>query len=158
MKEMNLRFEEITDENFHDCIALEVHPEQKDCFYFKSHKPNVMSLAEAYVYKGSKVLAIYDGDTLVGTVFYSPKNDDGDAWLTRLMIDRRHQGKGFGRRTMEMLIRRISDESAGQCARLGLSYEPENKVAESLYESLGFKPSGEVVHGQVVVWLDMGGR
>jgi diamine N-acetyltransferase len=152
---MTLRFEEITDKNFHECIALEVRPEQKDCFYFKSNRPNVVSLAEAYVYKGSKVLAVYDGDVMVGTVFYSPKNEDGDAWLTRLMIDRRHQGKGHGRRTMEMLVDRIMNETAGTCIRLGLSYEPENKIAEKMYASLGFKPSGELLHGQVVVWLEL---
>jgi diamine N-acetyltransferase len=152
---MPLRFEEITDKNFHDCINLEVHPEQKDCFYFKSNRPNVMSLAEAYIYKDHKVLAIYDGETMVGTVFYSPKNDFGGAWLTRLMIDRRHQGKGFGRKAMKMLVERIRDETRGKCARLGTSYEPENSIAEKLYKNLGFRPSGEKLGDQIMVWLDL---
>jgi diamine N-acetyltransferase len=152
---MPLRFEEITDKNFHECLALEVHPEQKDSFYFKSNRPNAMSLAEAYIYKDHKVLAIYDDETMVGTVFYSPKNDFGGAWLTRLMIDRRHQGKGLGRRTMEMLVERIREETHGECARLGTSYEPQNKVAEKLYKSMGFQASGDVLQGQIIVWLQL---
>ncbi|MFH0816172.1 MAG: GNAT family N-acetyltransferase [Methanobacteriota archaeon] len=152
---MAIRFEEITDKNFHECIDLEVHPEQKDCFYFKSNRPNVMSLAEAHIYKDHKVLAVYDGETMVGTVFYSPENDFGGAWLTRLMIDRRYQGKGHGRRAMEMLIGRIREETHGKCARLGTSYEPDNRIAERLYKSLGFRPSGELLHGQTMVWLKL---
>jgi diamine N-acetyltransferase len=158
---MVLRFEEITGDNYHECISLEVSPDQADCFYFKSSKPNVMSLAEAYVFKnGSQVLAVYDDDLMVGALFYTPNtnpgnpNDsEGKAWLTRLMIDKRYQGKGYGRKTMEMLIERVRKEGAKS---LGLSYEPHNKVAEALYLSLGFRVSGEAIgEGQIVAWLEL---
>lgn len=112
-----------------------------------------MSLAEAYVFKrGSKVLAVYNGKTMVGALFYMPPKR-GKAWLTRFMIDKRYQGKGFGRRTMVMLIERVKIEGA---TMLGLSYEPYNKVAEELYLSLGFVPSGMTIgEGQIVVWLNL---
>ncbi len=149
---MALRFAKVTGRNYHECIALEVRPDQADCFYFNSSKPNVMSLAEAYVFGGnSQVLAIYDERTMVGALFYTPDVKPGKAWLTRLMIDRRFQGKGYGRKAMGMLFKRVRKEGA---KRLGLCFEPHNKPAELLYRSLGFKPSGKT-HGQTVAWLDL---
>ncbi len=149
---MALRFRRITGKNYHECMELSVRDDQANCFYFNSSRPNMMSLAEAYVFGNrSQVLAICDGKTMVGALFYTPAAKTGSAWLTRLMIDKRYQGKGYGRKAMEMLIRRVSRQGA---KRLGLSYEPHNKQAETLYLSLGFKPS-EKAHGQTVAWLDL---
>ena len=154
---MPLRFEEITDDNYRELIELEVKPDQKNCFYFKSTKPNMMSLAEAYVRKGSKVLAVYNDDTMIGCVYYHIfKLPEGkkEAWITRFMIDQRYQGKGLGRETMNMLIAHIREE-AGEDVSIGLSYEPENALAKKLYDSLGFVPSGKIFGGQAVVWLEV---
>lgn len=154
---MPLRFEEITDDNYRELIELEVKPDQKNCFYFKSTKPNMMSLAEAYVRKGSKVMAVYNDDTMIGCVYYHIfKLPEGkkEAWITRFMIDQRYQGKGLGRETMNMLIAHIREE-AGEDVSIGLSYEPENALAKKLYDSLGFVPSGKIFGGQAVVWLEV---
>ena len=152
---MTLRFEDITEDNYHELIGLEVKPDQKNCFYFKSTKPNMMSLAEAYVRKGSEVLAVYDDETMIGSVYYHIFNlPDGkkEAWITRFMLDQRFQGKGLGRMTIEMLIARIKSE-AEENIDIGLSYEPENVLAKKFYDGLGFEASGEMLGGQVVVWL-----
>jgi diamine N-acetyltransferase len=151
---MTIRFEEITENNYHECIALEVFPEQKDCFYFKSSKPNMMSLAEAYVFgNNSKVLAIYNDEAMVGAMFYNTSADsDGQAWLIRFMIDKRYQKRGFGRKALEMLIERVRKEGA---KTLNLCYEPYNKVGEKLYLSMGFRPTGETLGEQIVVRLDL---
>ena len=156
---MPLQFREITEENYQEFIELEVKPDQKDCFFFKSTKPNMMTLAQAYVFKGTEVLAIYDGGSMIGGVYFDTNCGIEDertiAWLTRLMIDQKYQGNGYGRRAMEMLINRIKMANQGKSIRLGLSYEPENELAKSLYSSLGFKSSDEMVDDQVVVWLDI---
>ena len=154
---MPLKFVEITEDNFHELIDLEVKPDQKDCFYFKSTKPNMMSLAQAYVRKGSEVLAVYDDEIMIGSVYYhvySLQDGKKEAWITRFMLDQRFQGKGFGRKIMEMLIARIKEE-AGENLGIGLSYEPENALAKKLYDSLGFVPNGEEIAGQVIVWLQL---
>ena len=152
---MALRFEDITRENYHGLIDLEVFPEQKDCFYFRSSKPNMMSLAEAYVFgNNSKVLAIYDDDTMVGAMFYNlPPGPEGRAWLVRFMVDRRYQGKGHGRKALAMLIERVKGEGA---KTLSLCYEPHNKVGEKLYLGMGFRPTGEESEGQIVARIDLG--
>ncbi|MCK5309923.1 MAG: GNAT family N-acetyltransferase, partial [Thermoplasmata archaeon] len=116
-----------------------------------------MSLAEAYVRKGSKILAVYNDDTMIGCVYYHIfKLPEGkkEAWITRFMIDQRYQGKGLGRETMNMLIAHIREE-AGEDVSIGLSYEPENALAKKLYDSLGFVPRGKMLGEQVVVWLEV---
>lgn len=152
---MTLKFRDVTEENFDEFIALEVKPGQKDNFFFKSTKPNIMSLAQIYIYKDHRILAVYADDIMVGSVFYSPNTNmlgiPNRAWLTRFMIDRRHQGKGYGRQTMLMLFERIRKENGGP-VKLGLSYETHNKMAEKLYRSLGFEGSGEKLENQIVVW------
>ena len=154
---MSLELREVTDEIFEEFIELEVKPEQKDNFYFKRTKPNLWTLAQGYVnYEHSSVLAVFDDDTLIGSVFYSPNAnphaEEREAWVVRLMIDQRYQGKGYGRQTMELLLHRIQEENDGQRVRIGLSYEPHNKVAENLYSSMGFEPSGEMLGDQIIVW------
>lgn len=147
---MALRFEEVTESNYHELIELEVFPEQKDHFYFKSAKPNMMSLAEAYVFgNNNKVIAIYNDETMVGAMFYNlSAEDEGRAWLIRFMIDKRYQRKGFGRKALEMLMDRVRKEGA---KTLSLSYVPHNKEGEKLYHSMGFRPTGETLGEQIVV-------
>ncbi len=156
---MALEFREVTEENYQEFIELEVKPDQKDCFFFKSTKPNMMTLAQAYIYPERKVLAVFDDDVLLGSVFFNPDTAPPDksrkAWLTRLMIDQRYQGKGFGKRTMELLIATIKQHHNGRQVKLGLSYEPHNKLAEKMYTDLGFNHEGDISGGQIVVWLDI---
>jgi len=148
---MTLEFREVTEENFEEFVALEVSPEQKENFYFKRTDPNLWSLAQMHIHKGSRIVAVYVDGMIVGGMFYNPDEGGKDAWLTRFMIDKRYQGKGYGRQAMLILIERVRAENPG-ATRLGLSYEPHNENAERLYSSLGFKPTGEMMGDQVVVW------
>ncbi|MFO7618166.1 MAG: GNAT family N-acetyltransferase [Thermoplasmata archaeon] len=150
---MTLEFREVTEDNFEEFVRLEVSPDQKNNFYFKRTDPNLWSLAQMHVYKGSRIRAIYADDIMVGGMFYAPSlapEHPERAWLTRFMIDQRHQGKGHGRKAMLMLFDRVKAENP-KATRLGLSYEPENTLAAALYKSLGFEETGKVVNGQVVV-------
>ena len=154
---MTLEFREVTEDNFEEFVRLEVSPDQKDNFYFKRTDPNLWSLAQMHVFKGSSIVAIYAGGIIVGGMFYSPSlapEHPERAWLTRFMIDRRYQGKGYGRQAMLMLFDRVKAENP-KAKSLGLSYEPENRRAAKLYESMGFQPSGEIMGEQVVVWKEL---
>ena len=157
---MRIEFREISHEIFNDFIELEVKPDQKNNFYFKSTKPNVMTLAQAYIHREETVVsAIFADDMLVGSIFYCPSSapiDHGrEAWLTRLMIDQRYQGKGYGRAAMELLFQKVLEHHKGEPTRLGLSYELHNTTAENLYASLGFRASGDMLGDQVVLWKDL---
>ena len=58
--------------------------------------------------------------------------------LWRFMIDKRYQGKGYGRAAMKVALDYIRGFPCGKADTCWLSYEPENVVAKNLYASFGF--------------------
>ncbi len=68
------------------------------------------------------------------------------------MIDRRHQGNGYGRAAMEQVIERLRANPECSCVQIG--WQPENVAAGKLYESLGFRRTGQIIEGEVVARLD----
>ena len=58
--------------------------------------------------------------------------------LWRFMIDKRYQGRGYGRKAMELALEYMRSFPCGKADSIWLSYEPENEVAKKLYASFGF--------------------
>ena len=59
--------------------------------------------------------------------------------IWRFMIDKRYQGKGYGKKAMSLALDYIRTFPCGKADVCWLSYEPENEVAKKLYSSFGFK-------------------
>ena len=140
---------EINRDNFRACIDLNITAEQAGFV-----ATNVVSIAQAYVEPSFVPRAIYDGDTIVGFLMYGRDPKTGADWIIRLMVGAEYQGNGYGRAAIEQaldLLKRQSD-----CKEILISYMPENAVAERLYASLGFRPTGEIDDGEVVARLVVG--
>lgn len=110
--------------------------------------PNVFSLAQAKAFPECICLAIYQDDVLVGFTMYCIDSDDKEYWIYRLMIDAKHQSKGYGKEAMEKLIERIKQDQEHKV--IYLSFEPENNLAKGLYEKLGFEADGRIIDGEIV--------
>jgi diamine N-acetyltransferase len=67
------------------------------------------------------------------------------------MIDARYQNKGYGRVATEAVISSIRQQESSREIRL--SYHADNAVAAHLYMRLGFRPTGELQDGEIVVRL-----
>ena len=143
-----LHLVEIDRYNYLSVMDLSVSPEQKDFV-----ASNQYSLAQAYAQPECVPFALYAENRPVGFAMYSLDEDDHQFWIYRLMIDQRYQGVGYGREAMELLIDRIRGLSDEDHNRIYISFEPENTVAKTLYESLGFKPDGRVLYGEIVYYL-----
>jgi diamine N-acetyltransferase len=143
---MTVTLREIDRENFDACVKLDVREDQKSFV-----APNVYSIAQSRVEPTYTPQAVYAGAELVGFVMYGYDTDERCHWIARMMIDQRHQGKGYGRAAMTEVIRRLRTDPA--CREIGLSVEPENETAQRLYESLGFRKTGEMVHREEVMRL-----
>ncbi|HYH85539.1 MAG TPA: GNAT family N-acetyltransferase [Pyrinomonadaceae bacterium] len=143
---MTVTLRDVDRENFKRCVKLEVREDQKNFV-----ASNVYSIAQSKVEPTFATQAVYDGDEMVGFVMYGYDTDDDCYCIARVMIDKNHQGKGYGRAAMEEVVRRLRETP--DCREVALSIEPENEVAERLYESLGFKKTGEVVQGEVAMRL-----
>ena len=153
-----LKFEKITEENFDECVSLEVKDDQKTFV-----APNMERLAQAYVAvtNEEKVMpfAIYDEDNMVGFIMlnYNWEEDMkiNACWVCRLMIDKKYQGRGYGKKAMEKALDFIRTQPSGKADAVLLSYEPENNIAAGLYKSMGFKETGVIEYGEVIVKLDL---
>ena len=152
---MPVTFRDITRDNFEQVVGLEVAEEQQGFV-----RANLYSIAQSKAIPVLTPRAVYnEADELVGFVLYRGERQpdaDPDGWLVRIMIDKRHQGRGYGRQTMEEIIRLVRDELG--CRAVGLSVEPENRSARKLYESLGFVETGESIRGQLIMKLTFGER
>jgi diamine N-acetyltransferase len=136
MQTIELR--ELNADNWRDCANLELSEDQRDYV-----DPNVDSIAESKFHLWMLPLAIYAGDEMVGFVMYSDQRDPRlpRYWVHRLMIDRRHQGRGYGRAAMQEVIGRIAGKPDGDEVWIG--YHRDNAVARHLYASLGFEEQGD---------------
>ena len=128
---------EITTENFWDVISLSVSPKQE-----KLVLTNAVSIAQAKVQPECIPLAIYSGDTPVGFLMYCVDRDDNEYWLYRIMVDHRHQEKGYGRQAMNQLIKTIKKDESRH--RIYLGVHRDGGASVKLYESLGFAFTGDV--------------
>ena len=147
-----VRLEHINAENVWDIIDLAVAESQKEIV-----APNTISIIEAYTSIGTGCtafpFAIFDDDTPVGflmlghniaALFGCPDIVKNSYLLWRLMIDEKHQKKGYGREATRLAIEFVKTFPCGPAEYLVTSYEPENTVAQRLYQSFGFVETGDV--------------
>ncbi len=78
----------------------------------KQVAPNAVSIAQAHFAPEAWFRAVHADDELVGfLMLYDPtlveSPEEQEFFLWRLMIDRRHHGKGYGRTAVERLIEHV---------------------------------------------------
>jgi diamine N-acetyltransferase len=135
---------EITGDNLKAVLGLSVAEEQKQVY----PRSNAYSIAEALYPPDEDPVwfrAVYAGETPVGFIMTSEVPERGEYFLWRLMIDARHQGKGYGSRAVEALIERI--KSNPKAKELVTSYWESNDDAGVFYRRMGFEYTGEVLRG-----------
>jgi diamine N-acetyltransferase len=110
--------------------------------------PNAYSMLEAIHTPGAEALVGYAGDVAVGFVMTRVDTNDGRPWIDRFMVGAEHQGRGHGRRLLDATMARLEARHPGVPIRL--SVVPGNASAERLYRAGGFRPTGEVAHGERV--------
>ena len=159
-----IRLEKVNIDNFIPLIRLKVKRNQKGCV-----ASNVGSLAEAYIATISggypQPFGIFLRDKPVGFLMigyypdleyakkYADEGEatpyfmDGSYLIWRLMIDKKYQGKGYGRKALELALDYIRTFPMGDAKYCWLSYEPDNEVARNLYRSLGFKEAKRLPRG-----------
>jgi len=148
----------VTKDNWRELIKLEVREDQKGFV-----ASNVKSIAESqfgydepdFGHWDFHPFGIYDNNIPVGFLMYGfnfsyPKQQ---AFIIRLMVDEKFQGKGYGRFGMEKLLEIFRADE--RIRVVGISYEPENEGARKLYASLGFVEPGEMLEGETLAVLKL---
>ncbi len=158
-----IRFEEITNKNIWKVCTLEPFDEQKDFV-----AENIQSLAEAYATRNegnnALPLAVYNDDVLIGFVMIGKGtvgNDDESDLIKenysfwRLMIDRKYQGQGLGKQTIDAAMALIRTFPFGEAKKVRLSYEPENKRAREIYHRYGFSETSEMCGNEIIAVYEL---
>ena len=149
----HLRLEMITPENVGAACRLRVRPEQEGMV-----APVSWSLAEAYAHgEVAWPRLVYDGDQLVGFVMagieaVSPPQRCG---IWRLNIAADQQRRGYGRFAVEAVCREALRRGG---ERVSVRWVPDEHGPERFYLRLGFRPTGEIIHGEVEAELLLTGN
>ena len=126
----------VTKDNLDKVLSLAVHDSQKG---FVS--TTAESLAEAYVYQETAFpFAVYSDGEIVGFIMMGYYEAKQYYTLWKLLIDRKHQHKGYGRKALELGISFLKDRFHAQEIYTGVI--PGNISAKKLYESVGFRETG----------------
>lgn len=76
-----------------------------------------------------------------------PTEQQKDAWLWRLLVDKSHQGFGVGRFAVEAVLERYREMG---CAKVLVCWAPKEGNASLFYKKLGFRETGEILDGEIV--------
>ena len=145
---------EITDENRASVLALRVAAGQER---FVGSVRGALEEAAEYPHAKPWHRAVFVGDEPVGFVMLSwnvepqPPEIIGPWFLWKLLIDERHQGRGYGSQTVRLIAGLVRAEGA---VELLTSYVPEDGGPAGFYQRLGFVPTGEVdMNDEIIVRL-----
>ena len=117
---------------------------------------NAVSLAEAWLYYESHdthPFAVYHGEELVGFMMVHEDRAKGVLDLWRLAIAKEHQGKGYGSAALRTLIPLARESGKYICIAIG--YMEGTDRARHISEKLGFRPTGLVEDGEIIMRLDL---
>ena len=159
-----LKLKKINRKNIGELLKLEVFDNQKSFV-----APNNISIIEAYlaIVENGHVFTfgIYNDDVPVGFLMigFDVNSDDADAPkiakgnynIWRLMIDKKFQGKGFGKKAMDLALEFVNTFPCGTAKYCWLSYESDNDVARQLYKSVGFVETDENDGEEIVAILEL---
>lgn len=141
-----INFKEITKENLFSIIKLSVFDKQKD-----QVASNAISIAEAHYNEIAWFRGIFNDDEAVGFVMLYLDDKENEYGVWRFMIDQKHQGKGYGSASMD-LIKKVIKEQVPDITEIFLSYVPKDEgSADGFYIKQGFEETGEVSHGEKVM-------
>lgn len=136
---MDLQIVPVTPERAAALLALSVFKAQQHFI-----EPVRACLDETAALPLWRPVGIYDGTQPVGFAMYGYFSDEGRggrAWLDRLLIDSRFQGRGYGTAALRLLLRRLREEYG--CKEIYLSLYADNRRAYDLYYRHGFRLNGE---------------
>lgn len=117
---------------------------------------NAVSLAEAWLHyerHDTHPFAVYHAEELVGFMMVHEDRAKGVLDLWRLAIAREHQGRGYGSAALSRLIALAQESGRYTCIAIG--YMKGNDRARHIYEKLGFRPTGLVEDGEIIMRLDL---
>jgi diamine N-acetyltransferase len=145
-----VRLKKVTADNWEAVVELELDTDQQDLV-----ASNLYSVAESQFDPDARPRAVYAGRRAVGFLMYDvqSRGKSREASIYRFMIDRKHQGRGYGRAALGEALKEIS--AIPRIKRVSIRYMPNNPVAKPFYASFGFREVGRDRDGEVIAELKL---
>lgn len=132
----NIRLVDITTNNWEEICTLNPGKEGREFV-----ASNSFSITQSIYEKGWIIKGIAKEKQLIGFTMYGFSEELTAYELCRFMIDDRYQGKGYGKRALQIIIDEMF-HSYG-CEKIYLSTDPNNLRGKYIYGNAGFVPTGE---------------
>lgn len=126
-----MKFKKIDQSNYMECLLLQVDESQKHYV-----ADNARSLVEAFFEKNIYTLGIYEQDEMVGFVLYD-LDETLNGWsMSRFMIGKQYQGKGYGKKAVIEFLEYFKKKHNAD--KIYISVSLDNLVARKMYSNIGF--------------------
>jgi diamine N-acetyltransferase len=142
----DVKLKDVTEHNWRDVVDLKLDPEQEDLV-----ASNLYSIAESQFDPDARPRAVYAGKRAVGFLMYDvqqKKDRSRKASIYRFMIDRKYQGKGYGRAALSRALDEI--RAIPKITKVSIRYMADNPVAKPFYGSFGFVEVGKDEDGEII--------
>jgi len=146
--EISLR--EVTAETVRAVCKLDVRPAQRGFV-----APNSFSIAQAHFEPRAWFRAVYANETPVGFVMLELDRERESYFLWRFMIDAAHQGRGYGKRALDLVLAYVRTLPGAR--ELRSSYLPGLGSPRDFYLRYGFVETPERDGREVVIRFDLEG-
>ena len=133
---INLR--KITKANLISIIDLDVSEHQKD-----QVAPNAVSIAQGHYSNSAWFRGIFNNNVAVGFVMLDLNTKENKCFLWRFMIDKRYQGKGYGKIALTQVIDNVKSFKVFNTVKT--SYVPTDNNAGGFYKNFGFIKSRTII-------------
>ena len=133
-----IHLRDITETNLISIIDLDVCENQKDQVALNS-----VSIAQAHYSNSAWFRGIFNDDIAVGFVMLDLIKEENKCFLWRFMIDKKYQGKGYGKIALTQVIDYV--KSLKIFEEIKTSYFPTDNSAEGFYKNFGFIKSKKVI-------------
>jgi len=127
--------------NWEAATQLELHEYQSDFM-----PPILHSIAQSK-FEDLEPMGIFAGDDLVGFAMYG--NFSGICWINRIMLDKTHQEKGYGKKALQLILDKI--KTRPNCQEIRTSFVRANALAEYFFGSMGFQRIADGLDGEIVM-------
>ena len=148
---MSIHLRDVTKENWVDIICLEISKKQEDYVALNSESIAASKFHQHYVNR-----AIYNGDEAVGYIQYYPnlaENKPNEIYVDQLMIDVKHQGKGFGTKAIAEVLTEIKQLEGFNT--VSICYVEGNDAMKGFFERFGFQVIEQDEFDETIMVLEL---
>lgn len=152
MPDTTVRLKTIDEDNWMDVLLLTTEGDGEPKVVEEYVASNALSICQAVYEETWNVRAVYCGKSPIGFVMYGYSQERQEYEICRLMIDYRHQGKGFGSIALKLCLDELFEME--ECDRVFLLVNKNNEKARHIYEKNGFLASGDMVGEEMLYYID----